>query len=130
LLDFADPGEVFAVAQTIEGRRAFNVYTAAASADAIVSQGFVKVAPQYTIENCPRPGIIVVPGGGGVNNAMSDEKVMAWIKAAAREAEVTMSVCTGAFMLARAGLLDEKRATTHWASIGRLKKEAPTATVL
>jgi putative intracellular protease/amidase/YHS domain-containing protein len=129
LLDFAGPGEFFAVAQTIDGQRAFNVYAVAASAEAITSQGFVKVTPQYTIENCPRPDIIVVPGGG-VNNAMGDEKMMAWIKTAAREAEITMSVCTGALILARAGLLDGKRATTHWASISRLKKEAPTATVM
>jgi putative intracellular protease/amidase/YHS domain-containing protein len=129
LLDFAGPGEVFAVAQTIEGQRAFNVYTVAASGDAVVSQGFAKITPQYTIENCPRPEIIVVPGGA-TNNAMRDEKVMAWIKTATRDAEIAMSVCTGAFMLARAGLLDGRNATTHWASIGRLKKEAPTATVM
>jgi putative intracellular protease/amidase/YHS domain-containing protein len=129
LLDFAGPGEVFAAAQTIDGQRAFNVYTVAASADPVVSQGFVKVAPQHTIENCPRPDIIVLPGGA-TNNAMLDDRVMAWIKAATREAEITMSVCTGAFMLARAGLLDGRRATTHWASISRLKKESPAATVL
>jgi putative intracellular protease/amidase/YHS domain-containing protein len=129
LLDFAGPGEVFAAAQTIEGQRAFTVYTVAVSADAITSQGFVKVMPQYTIENCPRPDIIVVPGGG-VNNVMGNEKVMEWIKTATRETEVTMSVCTGARLLARAGLLDDKKATTHWASISRLKGDAPKATVL
>jgi putative intracellular protease/amidase/YHS domain-containing protein len=129
LLDFAGPGEVFAAAQTIEGQRAFNVYTVAPSADDIISQGFVKVTPQHTIENCPRPDIIVVPGGG-VNNVMNDEKVMAWIKNATRESEITMSVCTGANLLARARLLDDKKATTHWASISRLKADAPTATVL
>jgi putative intracellular protease/amidase/YHS domain-containing protein len=129
LLDFAGPGEVFAVAQTIEGQRAFNVYTVAASADAITSQGFVKVTPQHTIENCPRPDIIVVPGGG-VNNVMGDEKVMAWIKSATREIEVTMSVCNGAYLLARAGLLNDKKATTHWTAIRGLKREAPMATVL
>lgn len=83
----------------------------------------------HTIENCPCHDIVVVPGGG-VNNAMSDEKLMAWINAATREAEVTMSVCTGAFLLARAGLLGGQKATTHWASISRLKEESPTATVL
>lgn len=129
LLDFAGPGEVFAAAQTIEGQRAFNVYTVAASADTIVSQGFVKVAPQYTIENCPRPDIIVLPGGNA-NNAMRDDKVMAWIKTATRETEVTMSVCNGALLLARAGLLNDKKATTHWTAIRGLKREAPTATVL
>ncbi len=129
LLDFAGPGEVFAAAQTIEGQRAFNVYTVAASADTIVSQGFVKVTPQYAIENCPRPDIIVLPGGNA-NNAMRDDKVMTWIKTVTRETELTMSVCNGALLLARAGLLNDKKATTHWTAIGGLKQEAPTATVL
>jgi putative intracellular protease/amidase/YHS domain-containing protein len=129
LLDFAGPGEVFAVAQTIEGQRAFNVYTVAASAEAITSQGFVKVTPQYTLENYPRPDIIVLPGGN-TGNALRDEKLTAWIKAAARETEVTMSVCNGAYLLARAGLLNNKKATTHWTAIQGLKREAPMATVL
>jgi hypothetical protein len=54
--------------------------------DPIVSHSFVKVAPRYTIENCPRPEIIIVPGGG-VNITTSDERVVAWINAATREVD-------------------------------------------
>lgn len=129
LLDFAGPGEVFAAAQTIEGQRAFNVYTVAASADAIVSQGFVKVTPQYTIANCPPPDIIVLPGGTN-NNVIRDNNVIDWIKNASRETEITMSVCNGAYFLVRAGLLENNKATTHWTQIDKLKKEAPTTTVI
>ncbi len=129
LLDFAGPGEVFAAAQTIEGRPAFNVYTVAATAKAITSQGFVKVTPRYTVKNSPRPDIIVLPGGN-VQSTTRNQRVMRWIESATRESEVTMSVCNGAYLLARAGLLAGKRATTHWGAISGLRTEAPTATVL
>ena len=66
LLDFAGPGEVFAVAGNYgrwQGQRAFNVYTVAADADPIESQGFVTVTPEYTIANAPKPDVLVLPGG-------------------------------------------------------------------
>ena len=125
LLDFAGPGEVFAAA----GRsRAFRVYTVAASKDPVTSQGFLKITPEFTLADCPKPDVIVLPGGAtGV--PLKDAKVIDWIKAASADAEVVQSVCTGAFLLAKAGLLDGKEATTHWGSIDRLRTAAPKATV-
>jgi transcriptional regulator GlxA family with amidase domain len=108
--------------------RAFRVYTVAASKDPITSQGFVKVTPEFTLADCPKPDIIVLPGGN-TGIPLQDPKVIDWIKRASGDAEVTMSVCTGAFLLARAGLLDGKEATTHWASVERLKTAAPNITV-
>jgi transcriptional regulator GlxA family with amidase domain len=125
LLDFAGPGEVFAAA---DHGRAFKVYTVAASPEPILSQRFVTVTPQYTIANCPRPDIIVLPGGQ-TNVPLGDPKVIAWIKKVAPETEVTLSVCTGAFLLAKAGLLDGVEATTHWGSIEDLRREAPKTIV-
>ncbi|MBP3954426.1 DJ-1/PfpI family protein [Gemmata sp. G18] len=125
LLDFAGPGEVFAAAGS---GRAFKVFTVAAGAGPITSQGFLKVTPSYTFADCPKPDIIVLPGGA-TGNALKDERVVEWVKKASSNAEVTLSVCTGAFILGRAGLLDGKNATTHWASIERLKKEYPKTTV-
>ena len=125
LLDFAGPGEVFVAA----GRSgAFNVYTVAASPEQIVSQGFVTVKPQYTFANCPTPDIIILPGGN-TSIPLSNVEVIEWVKKSSRNAEVVMSVCTGAFLLAKAGLLDGLEATTHWGSIESLKQNAPRATV-
>lgn len=125
LLDFAGPGEVFAAA---EGGRAFKVYTVAATKDPITSQRFLKVTPEFTFAECPKPDILVIPGGN-TSVPLKDPKVVEWVKTASADTEVTMSVCTGAFILAKAGLLDGKEATTHWASVERLKKVYPKVTV-
>lgn len=124
LLDFAGPGEVFAAA----GRGQYNVFTVAASLRPITSQGFVTIKPQYTISNCPQPDILVLPGGA-TGIPLADEQVIAWIKRTTPKTEVTLSVCTGAFLLAKAGLLDGREATTHWGSIERLRQAAPRATI-
>jgi len=121
LLDFAGPAEVFAAA---DRTWAFNIYTVAATDADIISQGFLTVKPRYTITNCPKPDIIVLPGGN-TRIPLKDDKVIEWIKKSSGDAEIVMSVCTGAFLLAKAGLLDDKEATTHWGSIEGLKKAAP-----
>lgn len=72
---------------------------------------------------------LIIPGGGGVDDARADVATMAWIRAAAGRARRTVSVCTGAFLAAQAGLLDDCRATTHWAFAERLAREFPAVTV-
>lgn len=129
LLDFSGPGEVFAAAQTIEGSPAFNVYTVAASTEPLISQGFLTVKPQYSFSDAPKPDIVVFPGGN-IENLAKNEKGMTWAKTVSAEVEIAMSVCNGAFFLAQAKLLDNKKITTHWAQIRNLRKQVPTATVL
>lgn len=129
LLDFAGPGEVFTQSGTEAGEQAFNVYTVATSTEPLVSQGFLTVKPQYSFDNAPQPDIVVFPGGN-VDGLLKDKKGMAWAKAAASNAEIAMSVCNGAHVLAAAGLLDKKRFTSHWAAIPGLRQKVPTAVVL
>lgn len=117
LLDFAGPGEVFSAA----GNGAFNVFTVGPSADPVVSQGFVKIVPDYSIDNSPKIDIIVIPGGHAAS-VYENPKMMAWLKERARTAELTMSVCNGAIALAKTGLLDGLKATTHWGAVPSLQK--------
>jgi transcriptional regulator GlxA family with amidase domain len=127
LLDFAGPGQVFQVALSDRGR-AFQVYTVAVKAEPILSQGFVKVTPNYSIKDCPKPDIIVIPGGQ-TRGVMHNEPLMAWLKAVAPETEIMFSVSTGAFVLGKLGLLDDKEATTHYNSVGGLQEMFPKCRV-
>jgi transcriptional regulator GlxA family with amidase domain len=125
LLDFSGPGEVFAAA---DGGTAFQVYTVGESCAPIVSQGFLRVVPQYSINDCPRPDIIVLPGGG-IDRLSNKALMIAWLVDVASSAEVVLSVCTGAFLLAAAGLLDGLHATTWYGAIDRLRSAAPRTIV-
>jgi transcriptional regulator GlxA family with amidase domain len=127
LLDFAGPGEVLSVAHGPEGE-SFRVYTVASTGEPVVSQGFVRVVPSYSIEDCPPPDVIVLPGGG-VRGAIADAALMRWLEEQAPRTEVILSVCTGAFVLARAGLLDGREATTYYRAIEGLREAAPETLV-
>lgn len=117
LLDFAGPGEVFASA----GQGAFRVFTVGPTKETIVSQGFVKITPDYSIEDSPKPAIIVIPGGRTAV-LFNNPRVINWIKSNSAGSEVTMSVCNGAITLAKTGLLDGLKATSHWGAIPELRK--------
>ncbi len=128
LLDFSGPGEVFAAARG-PGGESFEVYTVASTSEPITSQGFVRVVPSYSLADAPIPDIVVLPGGG-TRAALSDEKLLAWITAVAPETDTLMSVCTGAFVLARTGLLDGLEATTWHGALDDFEKSAPKTRVL
>jgi putative intracellular protease/amidase len=125
LLDFAGPGEVFAASHSKAGHL-FHVYTVAESLEPCSSMGFLKVTPQYTFENCPKPDIVVVPGGHVPLNSV---KLRDWVRAQSKDAELMMSVCNGALVYASAGLLKGLEVTTHRSALQNLALTEPEARV-
>jgi len=128
--DFAGPADVFFYAGASSGGKAvFRQVVVAKSTNAITSQGFAKIVPNCTFADCPKPDILVIPGGD-VTGLIKDEETMKWIKDVGPNSEQVLSVCTGALVLQAAGFLDGLKATTHWGSISRLRERAPNTTVL
>lgn len=134
VLDFAGPFEVFTTASRLFGRRSpgqpepFKTFTVAKSSEPIRARAGLRVLPDFTLGSCPAPGLLLIPGGV-VDQELKDAAVVGWIAQAACTATITASVCTGAFMLARAGLLAGKSATTHWEDIAALRTAFPDITV-
>ena len=120
-LDFAGPLEVFGVASQLKPD-SIHVFTLAASDREIQCINGLKVRPQYTFQSCPNFDILVVPGGQGSRREMKNADTLAFVRKAAGSCELVTSVCTGALILASAGLLDGKRATTHWAALEELER--------
>ena len=130
LLDFAGPAEVFKAAAGYGGgsEAAFRVYTVAATRAPLKSLGFVTITPEFSIEDAPKPDIVVIPGGSS-DNFIGNAPAMAWATRVMKESEVTMTVCTGAFVPAKAGMLDGLTATTWYGAIEGLRRQAPKASV-
>lgn len=128
LLDASGPAEVF-VAASFQGDLEYEVYTVAPEDRPIGILGFGRLEPSYSFENCPEPDILVIPGGGIVPR-IGEEKIMTWIKERSRKGCVMFSVCSGVLALAKVGLLDGKKVTTHQTVLGILRKAAPNTTVL
>lgn len=129
-LDWSGPFEVYNDAGRSgrsHGEPAFNVYIVSKTTEPVNAQG-LKVVPSYSIQNAPRPDIVLFPGGPS-SEIYGDPEFFAWARKASEEAEIAQSVCTGAFVLAKAGLLDGLEVTTHYGSIDSLRKSYPKAMV-
>lgn len=129
VLDFCGPFEVFSVSRTSEENHLFNVYTVAEHDKPVIARNGLSVNPDYTIDNCPKPDIILIPGGRGTRREINNERVLAWIKACDAETDLTLSVCTGSFLLGKIGLLDGLCATTYHTEFDQLQAIAPSATI-
>lgn len=131
LLDFAGPFEVFSAARTSSEtrERLMDVFTVAETTSPVRCNNPVTVVPDYALEECPHMDVVVVPGGIGTRSAVDRQGLVDWIARRAEAAEVTTSVCTGSFLLAKAGVLDGRSATTHWASIERMRRDFPALAV-
>ena len=128
-LDFAGPLEVFSTADRLGPGRYCTEVVAPAGSPFATSSGLA-VTPDRATAACRGPiDTLVVAGGTGVRAAVDDAALLSWLKRAAGRSRRVTSVCTGAFLLAEAGLLDGRRATTHWASADRLAERHPTVNV-
>ena len=129
VLDFCGPFEVFSVANRYTDPPAFEVLTVAERAGPVVTKGGLSVNPHRRLADCPRPDLLLVPGGMGTRREMHNTAVIDWIRTASANAELVLSVCTGALLLAKAGLLEGLEATTHHAAVELLRETAPETTV-
>jgi putative intracellular protease/amidase/YHS domain-containing protein len=121
IIDFCGPWEVFQDV-SIPGRKdeAFRLYTVAETIQPIRASGGMKIVPDYTLATAPAPRVVVIPAQRGRGAA-----TLEWIRKSAKSADVTMSVCTGAFLLAETGLLAGKAATTHHDGYRQFAMEFP-----
>lgn len=137
VLDFAGPFEVFSIAGQRNVGEPFRVFTVAEK-KSIAAKNNLIVQPTYLLDECPSCDIFLVPGGGGYHPdgkpfgtryEMDNSTLLTWIKVRAEKAELVLSVCSGALILAKAGLLENKEATTHFMAVDLLKSIAPTTKV-
>lgn len=134
VLDFCGPYEVFAATRLDESRRReepspFETLLVAESTDPVTASGGMRVLPDHTLDDCPTLEVLLVPGGWGVRAELSNERLLGWLSARAAESGTLASVCTGAMLLGESGLLDGRRATTHWRSLDWMQQSFPRVTV-
>ncbi|HST29606.1 MAG TPA: DJ-1/PfpI family protein [Chthoniobacterales bacterium] len=121
VIDFCGPWEVFQDVNVPSRQDApFRLYTVAETKKPIQTSGGMQIVPNYTIADAPAPKVIVIPAQSSPSPAVLD-----WIRQSSKTTDVTMSVCTGAFVLAKTGLLDGKSATTFHGAFGKFAMTFP-----
>ena len=129
VLDFAGPFEVFSASYNEHDEKLFDVYTVARSDRLVTAHHGLLVQPHYGMTTCPPPDILLVPGGRGTRPLLGDEAVIAWLQKQHKRVELLLSVCTGALVLAKTGLLDGLAATTYHSDFDELAQLAPNPTL-
>jgi transcriptional regulator GlxA family with amidase domain len=134
VLDFCGPFEVFSVARLDEARRRsepspFEVLLVAETMAPVTTSGGMEVRPMVDFSQAPDLDILLVPGGQGTRREMNNPAVLDFVRRQAQGCERVASVCTGALVLGKAGLLDGRRATTHWQALELLRELCPAVTV-
>ncbi len=128
IIDYTGPYETFGHTYSNVGE-AFNIYTVSEKTNAITTSMGMSVNPKYSFENAPDPNVLLVPGGD-VRAQLNSPTVIKWVQEKAKNAEIVMSVCNGAFIIAKAGLLDDLEATTTAGLIPMLREAAPKTKVV
>ncbi|MDJ0622330.1 MAG: DJ-1/PfpI family protein [Desulfocapsaceae bacterium] len=127
VLDFAGPFEVFSTAERLAAI-GWNVFLVSENSEIVRARGNFCIRPHYSYENHPKIDVLIVVGG--IHTAEVEKpNVIQWIAEVSKDTIKTASVCTGAFLLAEAGLLDGLTVTTHWDDITDLRSAYPGLTV-
>jgi transcriptional regulator GlxA family with amidase domain len=135
VLDFCGPYEVFAITRLDEARRyetasPLELKLISPAPELVTCTGGLRFVPDCALADIPELDVLVVPGGRGVLRELGNRGLPEWIAAQYPAVEILASVCTGAFLLAAAGLLDGRRATTHWRWLDRLREGFPSIEVV
>ena len=128
IIDYTGPYETFGHVYN-DDTPAFNIYTVSEKTNAITTSMGMSVNPKYSFENAPKPDVLLIPGGD-VRGQLDSPTVLKWVQEKAQGAEIVLSVCNGAFILAKTGLLDGMEATTTAGLIPRLRQAAPKVKVV
>ena len=137
ILDFAGPYEVFCSTRLTDKSNAsihklsspFNVFTFTEKKKFITCTGGLTVKSDFTLNNCPKLDVLIVPGGIGTRILLKNNNILKWLTDN-KDINIIASVCTGSLLLAKAGLLDNKKATSHWGALKLLKKLSPSTQIL
>jgi len=124
-IDLSGPWQAFTTANEEAGSPCYELRTVGLSATAVSADGGLSIAVSEPLADAAAGHTVIVPGGPGVHEISGHAGVVAWLRQADRTTRRTCSVCTGAFLLAAAGLLDGRRVTTHWRSARRLREAYP-----
>ncbi len=130
--DFTGPFDVFSVAGRgpgATGEPPFSVFTISREPN-VRCAGGLRVTTDYTLGEHPLIELLVVPGGNGTRREENNPELLEWIKRAAEASEIAATVCTGARLLAKTGLWDGLRVTTHWNSIAYVRETYPAIDVV
>jgi transcriptional regulator GlxA family with amidase domain len=128
VLDFSGPFEVFSTAKRL-AQKEWDIFFVAQTGKVVTARGGFQVQPHYSFADHPQIDVLIVVGGVH-NEALKENRVIAWISQVAASAQKVVSVCTGAFLLAEAGLLDGLMVTTHWEDIDTLRATYPKLNVV
>jgi len=129
VLDFAGPYEVFSVASEMHDYKYFNVFTISENGELIKTINGLKVQPDYSFHSHPDIDILIIPGGFGSRKLIKNERALNWVNKNYLKSTITCSVCSGALVLGKLGLLDNLSSTTHHQVTELLKEIAPLTNV-
>ena len=124
VLDFAGPFEVFSLAEALDRTKIFDVKLVGQTMQTLKARNGLQVVPNCSFEDHPPFDIVIIPGGYGAEEIeINNPVVIDWISEQYRSVKILASVCTGVFLLAKAGLLQNRKATTHWMDLDRLESD-------